>query len=339
MLGDKAKGDTKMSFWKKLFRNKEPVKDSRDFELHEGEVIEVPWSKATDAIISLANKLSVEGFKESVLIACSGCGSQFRPEAMLELMVWDTTGGGMIVSGGRGLEEFAPIAQTKPSQRKCPRCGVRNLRFSWKRQPHQDMRIVEDAYTLPGRTIRPKVGKEGVSFELVSGTAEDIVILPSGASLEVVREERDPQVLAATAKQHWDPGVRVAAARRITDEALLEEIAASVPENSEVYRTVHRSLAKLRDRRAKEGRPSKSEQVPTDTLMAQLNASSPEKRMEAITALAARKEKVAIPALIDMLEDTDVSVRLRATEALAWITGEDFGEDKQAWISWRSEHQ
>ncbi len=46
------------------------------------------------------------------------------------------------------------------------------------------------------------------------------------------------------------------------------------------------------------------------------------------------KDERAVEALIGVLRDVRPSVRIRAAEALAKITGEEFGEDAGAWEKW-----
>lgn len=67
-----------------------------------------------------------------------------------------------------------------------------------------------------------------------------------------------------------------------------------------------------------------------------LSHSNPDVRMEAITKLAKNKRIVeeVIPLIIPMLKDEDKMVRLRATEALAYLTDEDFGENIGKWQQW-----
>jgi hypothetical protein len=45
----------------------------------------------------------------------------------------------------------------------------------------------------------------------------------------------------------------------------------------------------------------------------------------------------AVPALIEVLDDSENPVRLAATEALHLITGQDFGQDQAAWRRWLKE--
>lgn len=64
-----------------------------------------------------------------------------------------------------------------------------------------------------------------------------------------------------------------------------------------------------------------------------------ETRAEAATNLAIVKDLDSVPQFITLLRDPDRMVRLRATEALAWVTGADFGEDETQWMAWWGENQ
>lgn len=53
---------------------------------------------------------------------------------------------------------------------------------------------------------------------------------------------------------------------------------------------------------------------------------------EALTAILREPDRV--PQLIACLEDEEPAARLRVTEVLAWVTGQDFGEDEEKWNAW-----
>jgi hypothetical protein len=74
-----------------------------------------------------------------------------------------------------------------------------------------------------------------------------------------------------------------------------------------------------------------------DQIMGELNSDDAPTRAEAITKLAAFKDLDFVPLFFSGLHDTDQMVRLRATEALSWVTGKDFGEDESQWIEWWSQ--
>ncbi|MDD5017206.1 MAG: HEAT repeat domain-containing protein [Eubacteriales bacterium] len=71
-----------------------------------------------------------------------------------------------------------------------------------------------------------------------------------------------------------------------------------------------------------------------DKIIADLKNEDADKRAEAMTNLAILHDLDAVPLLIPGLQDPDQMVRLRATEALTWITGQDFGEDEEKWNEW-----
>jgi hypothetical protein len=74
--------------------------------------------------------------------------------------------------------------------------------------------------------------------------------------------------------------------------------------------------------------------LPINELIDRLKSSDPDTRAEAITGLATKKDLSVVPTLIEMLDDVDKNVRLRATEGLSWLRGEDFGENKVEWEVW-----
>jgi hypothetical protein len=61
-------------------------------------------------------------------------------------------------------------------------------------------------------------------------------------------------------------------------------------------------------------------------------------RAEAMTNLAILEDPDSVALLIPGLRDDDRTVRLRASEALAWVTGQDFGEDEEKWNEWWADH-
>lgn len=65
-----------------------------------------------------------------------------------------------------------------------------------------------------------------------------------------------------------------------------------------------------------------------------LCSEDPDIRCEAATALARIRDVNSVPNLIVTLTDPIESVRLRATEALAWLCPVDFGEDVERWEKW-----
>lgn len=71
-----------------------------------------------------------------------------------------------------------------------------------------------------------------------------------------------------------------------------------------------------------------------NNIIANLQSQDADTRAEAITNLAILKDLDSVALLIPRLRDEDRMVRLRATEALAWITGQDFGEDEGKWNEW-----
>jgi hypothetical protein len=69
-------------------------------------------------------------------------------------------------------------------------------------------------------------------------------------------------------------------------------------------------------------------------IIADLQSQDAAIRAEAMTYLAMLKDLDSVTLLIPGLRDEDRMVRLRATEALAWVTGQDFGEDEGKWNEW-----
>jgi HEAT repeat protein len=61
-----------------------------------------------------------------------------------------------------------------------------------------------------------------------------------------------------------------------------------------------------------------------------------EVRQLAIRELGRRKERRAVPALIESLSDKEWGVRFAARSALAGISGQAFGDDAKKWQSWWS---
>ncbi len=71
-----------------------------------------------------------------------------------------------------------------------------------------------------------------------------------------------------------------------------------------------------------------------NNIIADLQSENPDIRAEAMTNLAILKDLDSVDLLIQGLRDKDRMVRLRATESLSWITGQDFGEDEEKWNEW-----
>ncbi len=69
-------------------------------------------------------------------------------------------------------------------------------------------------------------------------------------------------------------------------------------------------------------------------IIADLQSQDANIRAEAMTNIAMLKDLDFVILLIPGLRDKDRMVRLRATEALAWVTGQDFGEDEEKWNEW-----
>lgn len=81
-------------------------------------------------------------------------------------------------------------------------------------------------------------------------------------------------------------------------------------------------------------------QLSIEEVLDHLHNDNPRVRMEAITSLASKSSINVVPRLINMLDEENQMVRLRATEALYWVCkvdlGEEvnFGEDKDKWMKW-----
>ena len=60
-------------------------------------------------------------------------------------------------------------------------------------------------------------------------------------------------------------------------------------------------------------------------------------RIQIATALQETRDKKAIPALIEMLSDEDLDMKLAASRALQGITNEHFGTDPSKWANWWKE--
>ncbi|MCX6090983.1 MAG: hypothetical protein NTX88_11565 [Candidatus Atribacteria bacterium] len=71
-----------------------------------------------------------------------------------------------------------------------------------------------------------------------------------------------------------------------------------------------------------------------DKIVADLQSQDANIRTEAMTSLAVLKDLDSVALLIPGLRDADRMVRLRASEALAWVTGQGFGEDEGKWTEW-----
>jgi hypothetical protein len=69
-------------------------------------------------------------------------------------------------------------------------------------------------------------------------------------------------------------------------------------------------------------------------IIADLQSQDANIRAEAMTNIAMLKDLNFVILLIPGLRDKDRMVRLRATEALACVTGQDFGEDEEKWNEW-----
>jgi HEAT repeat protein len=60
-------------------------------------------------------------------------------------------------------------------------------------------------------------------------------------------------------------------------------------------------------------------------------------RLAAVRALGAFPGEASVTALAPALRNADPAIQLRATEALAQVTGESFGPDVQAWSRYVSQ--
>jgi hypothetical protein len=76
-----------------------------------------------------------------------------------------------------------------------------------------------------------------------------------------------------------------------------------------------------------------------DEIVADLKSQDGDVRAEAMTKLAILKDLTTVAILLTGLRDPDRMVRLRASEALAWVTGQDFGEDEKKWVKWWSHNK
>ena len=74
-------------------------------------------------------------------------------------------------------------------------------------------------------------------------------------------------------------------------------------------------------------------------IIADLHSQDAGIRAEAMTNLTMLKDPNSVALLIPGLRDKDPMVRLRATEALAWVTGQDFGEDEEKWNEWWAQYK
>jgi hypothetical protein len=77
--------------------------------------------------------------------------------------------------------------------------------------------------------------------------------------------------------------------------------------------------------------------VPIDTpsdMTDPIQSHDPAVRSGAITQLVVMNDSAVIPTLIMMLRDQDQGVRLRAAEGLAWLSDQDFGENREQWEKW-----
>jgi hypothetical protein len=100
--------------------------------------------------------------------------------------------------------------------------------------------------------------------------------------------------------------------------------------------------------RTETDRPSRQRSAPVDVAALQKNRGQiigdlcnpdPDLRAEALTNLAILDYIQAVPVLIQALRDDHPAVRLRATEALAWVTGKDFGESEEKWQEWWAQNK
>jgi len=74
-------------------------------------------------------------------------------------------------------------------------------------------------------------------------------------------------------------------------------------------------------------------------LKAQAASSKVEVRAAIATVLGNFREREAIDILVGMLRDADLHVREQAVSSLAWLTGEQLGDDAAAWESWWRDHR
>ena len=73
--------------------------------------------------------------------------------------------------------------------------------------------------------------------------------------------------------------------------------------------------------------------VPT-IISSTLFSENPDLRLNSVVALGKIKDRRAVIPLVKLLDDQNRSVRQIAEEALAAITGEDFGSNRKAWDRW-----
>ena len=61
--------------------------------------------------------------------------------------------------------------------------------------------------------------------------------------------------------------------------------------------------------------------------------------LDVVKTLGARKQKVAVPALLRLLKDSNPTIRIAALESLQAISGETIGADHAQWVQWWLKHR
>jgi HEAT repeat protein len=186
----------------------------------------------------------------------------------------------------------------------------------------------------------------------------------AAVALGDIRDRKAAPVLEKAWKEDKSEIVRVAAAcslfRTTKDEAAFKFLLDSLKHEAyEVRLTAASSLGKTSDPRAiavlvgiignereygfvldaaadalgEMGKPA------AEQLVKALDGSTPCFRYFAAWSFAKIKDRSTIAYLIEMLKDTDDSVRGKAAEALMEITGEGFGQDYARWKSWHEKNK
>lgn len=71
---------------------------------------------------------------------------------------------------------------------------------------------------------------------------------------------------------------------------------------------------------------------------ADADGGSPERALGAVVGIIELRDEMAVPVLIDLVDDQDVDLATAAHEALIEITKQDFGKRQRRWRSWLSAH-
>lgn len=149
-------------------------------------------------------------------------------------------------------------------------------------------------------------------------------------NVKELQKQGDVEGLIEALSYEKDHNVRQSAAwslGEVGDERAVEPLIEALNDRKRVREVAARALGEIGDARA------------VKPLIKVLQSGNWEVSGTSAKALGKIGDERAVQALVETLEGRDESVRWYAARALETITGQDLGDDRQAWQAWLEENQ